>query len=121
LKNFFFYILAPNSLKILDTIENCTLTNNTVVSETSLYKIKQVGNCYFLKDLSVGDMIYNIEMYPQKGPKLVRAGGTSALILQKKNDSYITIKLPSGEHRLISSNCKAFLGNLSNENHRTII
>lgn len=113
------YILAPQNLKILDIIENNTTEQNSL-NIWKLSTLKQVGSCYFLKDFSIGDYIYNIEINLKHGAQFVRAGGTSAVVLQKSNE-HVTIKLPSGEHRLVPSNCKAFFGNLANENHLKVI
>lgn len=115
----FYYIMAPQALKILDPINHSVNKFPTEFSKT-ISNQKQLGNSYYLHEFKVGDFIYNIELSPDKGGQLVRAGGTSATILQK-NETHILVKLPSGEHRLIPSQCKAFYGNLSNENHRTII
>jgi len=117
----FNYVLAPQNLKILDAIESSHINN--LITTTSINKItvsKQIGNCYFLKEFSIGDFIYNIELIPNKGGQLVRAGGTSALVLQKAVN-FTTVKLPSGEHRMIPNSCRAFYGNLTNENHNKII
>lgn len=117
MEKFFYYILAPQNLKILDIVEGSSFKN---IDLNALTTLKQVGNSYLLQEFHVGDFIYNIELKPNKGAQFVRAGGTSALVLQKLNN-FILVKLPSGEHRLIPSLCKAFFGNLSNENHCEII
>lgn len=110
----YFYILSPKNLKILD---NITSTNQKKDDENTP---KQVGSFYYLNEFNVGDLIYNIELFPNKGGQIVRAAGTFAQILQK-NELYVTIALPSGEHRLISNKCKACFGNVSNENHWNIV
>ena len=114
---FFFYILAPQNLKIFDEIENYIPEN---LPSNYLTVSKQIGSRYSLKELAVGDFVYNIELFPNKGGQLVRAGGSSAVILQKK-ENFLIIKLPSGEHRKLSNQCKAFLGNLANDTHTKII
>jgi large subunit ribosomal protein L2 len=115
----YYYIIAPQSLKVLDTI-NHTLNKYPTEFSRRMSNQKQVGNSYYLHEFKVGDFIYNIELIPNQGGQLVRSGGTFATILNKKED-YILIKLPSGEHRLINSQCKAFFGNLSNENYRNVV
>lgn len=118
----FYYILAPQNLQILDIVESST-KDDIFYSQKNKDEItiaKQVGNCYFLHEYNVGDFIYNIEMCPGKGGQMVRAGGTSAMVIQK-SIFFLTVKMPSGEHRLIPTQCKAFFGNLSNDNHRNII
>lgn len=118
----YYYILAPQRLNILDNIGSSEsfeiVTNSTDQFQTTV--AKQVGSCYFLHEFNVGDFIYNIEILPNTGGQLVRAGGTSAIVLQKAL-FFLTVKLPSGEHRMISTKCRAFFGNLSNENHKNII
>lgn len=104
------YILAPQNLKILDT-----MNNDNVNIDTNL-TTKQIGNCYLLKDLNIGDFIYNIQINKYKTAQLVRAGGTFATILQK-NENFATIKLPSNEIRNVPLTYTAFLGNLSNQDH----
>jgi large subunit ribosomal protein L2 len=106
----YFYILAPKNLKILDII---TPTKLELINDNNQ---KQFGNFYYLKDFNVGDFIYNIELIPNKGGQIVRSAGSFAQILQKTN-FFVTVALPSGEHRLIPNHCKACFGNVSNENH----
>lgn len=117
----FYYILAPQNIKVLDSIESSV--NKELLIEKNNDEItnaKLVGSCYFLSEYAIGDYVYNVELTPNQGGQLVRAGGTSAVILQKTTD-FVLIKLPSGEHRLVPAKCKAFFGNLSNENHTKII
>jgi large subunit ribosomal protein L2 len=114
-KKVFYYILAPQNLKILDPIED--FQNNFIIkSKDDITSTKLTGNCYFLKDLAVGDFVYNIEIYPNTNAKMIRAAGTFGTIL-KKDDLFVTIKLPSNEIRLFSKDCKAFLGCLTNDSH----
>lgn len=108
------YIICPKDLKILDIITSNNITNNEKNNQ------KQLGNFYFLKDFSIGDFIYNIEILPNRGGQLVRSAGTFAKVLQKDN-GFVSIVLPSGEHRLIPEECKACLGIVSNENHNNIV
>lgn len=115
----YYYILAPQNLKILDVVENST----TFLKEIDLNKTtisKQIGSCYFLSEFTIGDFLYNVELFPEKGAQLIRAGGTSGILLQKSNE-FATIKLPSGEHRLVPLQCKACFGNLANDEHKNII
>ncbi len=110
----YYYILSPKNLKILDII------TPTYLNIKKDYNQKQYGNFYYLNEFKVGDFIYNIELLPNKGGQIVRSAGTFAQILQKSND-FVTVSLPSGEHRLIPSNCKACFGNVSNEDHYNTI
>ncbi len=100
------YILAPKGLKI-----------NQPILASSKAPIKP-GNALPLKDVPVGSLIHNIELTPGKGGQLVRSAGTAA-ILQAK-DKQATIKLPSGEVRLISLSCFATIGEIGNPDVKNI-
>lgn len=98
------YILAPAKLKVGDTV---TASNEPPFD---------VGCCMQLKAMPIGSVIHNIEMVPGRGAKLVRSAGLSAQLAARAN-GYATIRLPSGEMRLINENCKATFGSLSNSEH----
>ncbi len=66
-----------------------------------------------LKDMPIGSDVHNIEMIPGKGAKLVRSAGLNAQ-LAARSEGYATLKMPSGEMRLINENCKATFGTVSN-------
>ena len=72
-----------------------------------------IGNSLPLTDIPLGTAIHNIELIPNKGGQLVRAGGTSARILAKEGD-YVTLRLPSKEIRLLRKECFATIGEVSN-------
>jgi large subunit ribosomal protein L2 len=95
------YILHPKNLNIGDTIFSG--------SGSKL----NVGNTLPLMEISLGTSIHNIELIPNKGGQLVRAGGTSAKILAKEGD-YVTLRLPSKEIRLLRKECFATIGEVSN-------
>jgi large subunit ribosomal protein L2 len=76
-----------------------------------------IGNTLPLTHIPVGTTVYNIELLPGSGAKLVRAAGASATV-QAKNDTYATIKLPSGEVRFINIKCKATVGQVGNLDKR---
>ncbi len=99
------YILAPEGLKVGDII---------VSSESAEIK---VGNCLPLKNIPVGIAIHNLEITPGKGAQMVRSAGNTATI-QSKDESGISVKLPSGEIRLFKPNAKATIGSLSNPHHK---
>ncbi|MCT4618811.1 MAG: 50S ribosomal protein L2 [Marinisporobacter sp.] len=101
------YIIAPNKLNVGDTI---------VSGEGADIK---VGNALQLKHIPVGTIIHNIEMKPGKGGQLVRAAGNSAQLMAKE-DKYAQVRLPSGEVRLVSINCKATIGQVGNLDHENI-
>ncbi len=101
------YILAPVGL-----------TDGDVVVSGEGADIKP-GNALFIKDIPVGTLIHNIEMYPGRGAQLVRSAGVSAQLMAKEN-GYAQIKLPSGEVRLIRLDCKATIGTVGNQEHSNI-
>ena len=101
------YILAPNGLKVGQTVMN-----------GSKAELKP-GNCLKIKDIPVGVSIHNIEMLPGQGAKLVRSAGQSA-VLRGKEEVYAQIKLPSGEVRMIHVDCKATIGVVGNEEHMNV-
>ncbi len=101
------YILAPNGLTVGTTLMN---------GETAEIK---VGNCLPLANIPVGTQIHNIELYPGKGGQLVRSAGNSAQLMAKEG-KYATLRLPSGEMRLVPINCRATIGQVGNIDHELI-
>ena len=77
------------------------------------------GNALFIKDIPVGTLIHNVEIHPGKGGQLVRSAGESAQLMAKEN-GYGQVRLPSGEVRLVSLNCKATIGSVGNQQHENI-
>ena len=98
------YILAPQGLKVGQIIK------------TSKEPPFRIGNAMQLKHMPLGSIIHNIEMQPGRGAKLVRAAGLSAQLVARSG-GYATVKLPSGEMRMINENCMATFGMLSNAEH----
>jgi large subunit ribosomal protein L2 len=98
------YILAPRGLKAGDVVK------------TSEEPPFSVGSCMKLKNMPVGSVVHNIELIPGKGGKLVRAAGQSAQLMGGSN-GYMTLRLPSGEMRLIHADCRATFGEVSNSAH----
>lgn len=98
------YILAPKGLKI-----GSQLMSGEKASP-------EVGNTLKLTNIPLGTIIHNIELTPGKGASLVRSAGASAQLLAREG-KYATIKLPSGEMRLVLSECMATVGSLANEEH----
>lgn len=96
------YIVAPDTLKVGDTI---------ISGENAEIK---VGNSLPLKNIPLGTNIYNIEMNRGKGGQLVRSAGATAVITAKEG-SYCLIKLPSGEIRKIHQECYASIGEVGNK------
>ncbi|MCH9610448.1 MAG: 50S ribosomal protein L2 [Chlamydiales bacterium] len=98
------YILAPKGLKRGDQV---------MAGPKSPFK---VGCCMKLKSMPLGSVIHNIEMRPGCGGTLVRSAGSSAQLMARAN-GYATLKMPSGEFRMIKDECKATFGALSNAEH----
>lgn len=101
------YIIAPEGTKVNDTIYS---TNDADI---------KTGNTLQLKFIPVGTFIHNIEIKPGKGAQMVRSAGAAAQIIAK-DEKYCQVKLPSGEVRLIRSECKATIGTVSNSDHENI-
>ncbi len=102
------YILAPQGLKVGDT----------VVSASESADIEP-GNSLLLKYIPTGTVIHNIELQIGKGGELVRSAGTGAVLLAKEGD-YGLVRLPSGEVRKIHLRCRATIGQVGNEEHYNI-
>ena len=98
------YIIAPNGLKVGDVLMN---------GENAEVK---AGNCLPLSAIPVGTEIHNIELYPGKGGQLVRAAGNTAQLMAKEG-KYATLRLPSGEMRLVPIVCRATIGTVGNVEH----
>ncbi|OPX84423.1 MAG: 50S ribosomal protein L2 [Pelotomaculum sp. PtaB.Bin104] len=79
----------------------------------------KAGNCLPLRNIPLGTMIHNIELYPGGGGQLVRSAGTSAQLMAKEG-KYANIRMPSGEMRLLLQNCRATIGQVSNVEHENI-
>ena len=101
------YILAPNGLKVGDTLMN---------GENAEVK---VGNCLPLQNIPVGSEIHNIELYPGKGGQLVRSAGNAAQLMAKEG-KYATLRLPSGEMRMVPIICRATVGQVGNIDHELV-
>jgi large subunit ribosomal protein L2 len=95
------YILHPKNLNVGDSIFSGSAS------------LLNIGNSLPLTEIPLGTAIHNIELIPNKGGQLVRAGGTSAKILAKEGD-YVTLRLPSKEIRLLRKECFATIGEVSN-------
>ena len=98
------YIIAPNGLKVGDVLMN---------GENAEVK---VGNCLPLSAIPVGTEIHNVELYPGKGGQLVRAAGNTAQLMAKEG-KYATLRLPSGEMRMVPVICRATVGTVGNIEH----
>lgn len=101
------YILAPNDLTV-----------GTILTNGETAEIK-VGNCLPLQNIPVGTQVHNIELYPGKGGQLVRSAGNSAQLMAKEG-KHATLRLPSGEMRLVPIICRATVGQVGNIDHDLI-
>lgn len=98
------YILAPHGLKVGDQVQ------------TSEEPPFSVGCCMKLKNMPLGSTVHNIEVRPGRGGQLVRSAGLSAQLMAR-SAGYATLRMPSGEVRLINEECRATFGSVSNSEH----
>ena len=101
------YIIAPNELKVGDTLFSGPAAE------------VRPGNCLPLANMPLGTMVHNVEMLPGKGAQMVRSAGTSAQLLAKEGD-HATLRLPSGEMRKVRQGCYAVVGQVSNIDHSNV-
>ena len=101
------YILAPQGL-----------TDGMTVMNGEKAEIR-VGNCLPLSAIPVGTQVHNIELKPGKGGQMVRSAGTSAQLMAKEG-KYATLRLPSGEMRMVPLECRATIGVIGNIDHNLI-
>ena len=102
------YILAPNDLKVGDTV--------VAGPDADI----QPGNALPLERIPLGSMIHNIEMTAGKGGQMVRSAGAFAQLMAKDGDR-VTLKLPSGEMRMVRKECYATLGQVGNLTHENVV
>ena len=101
------YIISPTGLKVGQDIMS------------GAQAAPEVGNALQLKDIPLGTLIHNIEMRPGQGAKIARSAGSYAQLAAREG-KYATIKMPSGETRLILVNCMATIGTVSNSDHNKV-
>jgi large subunit ribosomal protein L2 len=101
------YILAPDGLAIGDTVVS---SRNADIKP---------GNALPLRFIPVGTMVHAIELKIGKGAQMVRSAGTAAQLMAKDKD-YAQVRLPSGEVRMVHLNCRATVGQVSNQEHSKI-
>lgn len=99
------YILAPEGLKAGDSVGNGP--------GAGVFP----GCAMALRDLPAGTVVHNVEMRPGGGGQLCRAAGTSAVLIKKGDDGYATLRLASGETRLLRAECTATVGVVGNKEH----
>ena len=98
------YIIAPAGIQV-----------GQVVMSGPDAEVK-VGNCLPLENIPVGTEIHNVELYPGKGGQMVRSAGNSAQLMAKEG-KYATLRLPSGEMRMVPIICRATIGTVGNIEH----
>ena len=101
------YILAPQGL-----------TDGMTVMSGENAEVR-VGNCLPLSKIPIGTMVHNIELYPGNGGQMVRAAGNAAQLMAKEG-KYATLRLPSGEMRLVLLECRATIGVIGNGDHSLV-
>lgn len=101
------YILAPKGLTV----------GSTVISGATAPL--SVGNALPLKNIPLGVTVHNVELTYGRGGQLVRSAGNGASIVAKEGD-YVTLRLPSGEMRMVFDECFATIGQLGNEDHMNV-
>lgn len=101
------YILAPRGLKVGAVLEN------------GAKAAIAVGNSMPLENIPVGRLVHNVELQLGRGGQLVRTAGGGALLAAMEGD-YVTLKLPSGEMRMVFKKCSATIGVVGNEDHMNV-
>lgn len=101
------YILAPLGLTVGQTVQSGP--NSEI----------KVGNAMPMTDMPIGTVIHNIEMQPGRGGQMARSAGNSARLVAREG-SHATLELPSGEMRMVSSKCRATIGQVGNVDHELI-
>jgi large subunit ribosomal protein L2 len=101
------YILAPARLRVGATVESGPSADI------------RVGNSLPLTNMPPGTVVHNVELTPGRGGQLGRAAGTGIQLLAKDGD-YVTLRLPSGEMRLVRGECRATVGTIGNSDHQNV-
>ncbi len=102
------YILSPYGIKVGDK----------VVSSQKKAPLK-IGNCLPLSKIPSGLFVHNVELVPGKGAQMVRSAGVGAQVLAK-DAGMVTLKLPSGEVRMVGEKCMVTIGEVGNKSHETV-
>ena len=101
------YILAPQGLKVGQKIMN------------GEHAEARLGNCLPLSLIPIGTEVHNVELYPGAGAQMVRSAGVAAQLMAKEG-KYATLRLPSGEMRMVPINCRATIGVVGNGEHSLV-
>ena len=102
------YIVAPNGLAVGQTISS------------GKNSVPEIGNALYLSDIPLGTVISCIELNPGKGASIARSAGAFAQLMAREG-KFATVKLPSGETRLILVTCMAVIGAVSNSDHQLLV
>jgi large subunit ribosomal protein L2 len=101
------YILAPNRLRMGMIVESGPQADITV------------GNALPLANMPVGTVVHNVELKPGRGGQLARSAGSGVQLMAKEGD-YATLRLPSGEMRMVRTECRATVGTIGNADHQNV-
>jgi large subunit ribosomal protein L2 len=101
------YIISPQGLKV----------GQIVISGSAV--APEIGNALPIGNMPLGTIIHNIELQPGKGAQMARSAGTYAQVLAK-DSKYVTLKMPSGEMRMVLATCIATVGTVSNTDHMNV-
>jgi large subunit ribosomal protein L2 len=101
------YILAPQRLRVGATVQSGPGADI------------RVGNCLPLQNMPAGTVVHNVELVPGRGGQMARAAGAGVQLLAKEGD-YVTLRLPSGEMRMVRGECRATVGTIGNPDHQNV-
>jgi large subunit ribosomal protein L2 len=101
------YILAPQRLRVGATVQSGPGAD------------VRVGNCLPLQNMPAGTVVHNVELIPGRGGQMARAAGAGVQLLAKEGD-YVTLRLPSGEMRMVRGECRATVGTIGNPDHQNV-
>jgi large subunit ribosomal protein L2 len=101
------YILAPNRLRVGMVVESGPQADITV------------GNALPLASMPVGTVVHNVELQPGRGGQLARSAGSGVQLMAKEGD-HATLRLPSGEMRMVRTECRATVGTIGNADHQNV-
>ncbi len=101
------YILAPQRLRVGATVQSGPGAD------------VRVGNCLPLQNMPAGTVVHNVELTPGRGGQMARAAGAGVQVLAKEG-GYVTLRLPSGEMRMVRGECRATVGTIGNTDHQNV-
>ncbi len=101
------YILAPQRLRVGATVQSGPGAD------------VRVGNCLPLRNMPAGTVVHNVELIPGRGGQMERAAGAGVQLLAREGD-HVTLRLPSGEMRMVRGDCRATVGTIGNPDHQNV-